>query len=283
MLEKGIMRAGFMDLDLYKKIIDECAREPLYSIKLSWRGEPLLNPNIKEMVSHAKKKGIRDVAFLSNGERLNPRLAEGLVDAGLDWISISFDGMGETYNRIRKPAIYKETMEKIKYIRHYRERLKSQKPLIRIQSIRSAIRGKESEFLESWNGIADRVNFIADQKRSLDAKDYRHDPHYICPSPWQRMIITWDGKVTQCCEDYLEENILGDTKEKSLKEIWHDTPLRELRELMKKGRRLKTMPCRICSEGGTTEEEEIVVGKRRLRVARYVHQGINVKDLVEKK
>ena len=51
------------------------------------------------MVSYAKHKGIKDVAFLSNVERLNPKLTEELIDAGLDWISISFDGMGEVYNK----------------------------------------------------------------------------------------------------------------------------------------------------------------------------------------
>lgn len=238
-----------------------------------------MNPNIVEMVSYAKDKGIKNVAFLSNGERLNPNLTEELVNAGLDWISISFDGMGEVYNRIRKPAIFEETVEKIKYIKYYREKIKSRKPLIRIQSVHSAIRGEESKFLESWEGIADRVNFIADQKRSVNEKDYRHDPYYICPSPWQRMCISWDGKVVQCYGDYMEGNILGNVKEKSLKEIWHNKPFNELRELMKTGRRLVTKPCRTCSDGGITEEEEVIVGDRKIKAVHYVHQGINVKNL----
>lgn len=279
MVNRGLKFFGFMDCGLYKKIIDECANELLYSIKLSWRGEPLLNPNIVEMVSYAKDKGIKNVAFLSNGERLNPNLTEELVNAGLDWISISFDGMGEVYNRIRKPAIFEETVEKIKYIKYYREKIKSRKPLIRIQSVHSAIRGEESKFLESWEGIADRVNFIADQKRSVNEKDYRHDPYYICPSPWQRMCISWDGKVVQCYGDYMEGNILGNVNEKSLRKIWHNKPFNELRKLMKSGSRLATKPCRTCSDGGITEEEEVMVEGRRIRAAHYVHQGIDVKKL----
>lgn len=279
MVQSGIKFQGTMDMNLYKKIIDECANEPLYSIKLSWRGEPLLNPRIVDMVAYAKKQGIKDVAFLSNGERLTQKLTEGLVHAGLDWISISFDGMGEIYNKIRKPAIFEETYEKIKYLRLYREKLGRRKPLIRIQSVHSAIRGKEQEFLQLWEGIANRVNFIADQKRSIDQKDYRHDPYYICPSPWQRMCIAWDGKVVQCYGDYMEGNILGNVKEKSLKEIWYDKPFNELRELMKTGRRLVTKPCRTCSDGGITEEEEVIVGDRKIKAVHYVHQGINVKNL----
>ena len=278
MVRKGLLKSAHMPMTLYKKIIDECANESLYSVKLNWRGEPLLSPDIVEMVSYAKKKGIKDVAFLTNGMRLDKKMIEGLVKAGLDWISISFDGMGKIYNEIRKPAIFEETLAKIKQLRQYREGLNRKKPLIRVQSIHTAIADKELEFLKLWEGVADRVNFIADQKRSNDEKDYKHDPSYICPSPWQRMVISWNGKVVGCCEDYLEGNVLGDANEKSLKEIWHDEAFHNLRGLMKNGRRLLTKPCRICSDGGFIENEEIVIGKRAIRSAHYVDQHIDVKE-----
>jgi len=67
--------------------------------------------------------------------------------------------MGEVYNRIRKPAIYEETLEKIRYLRAYRDRRRQTKPLIRIQSVHSAIRGQEADFLKLWDGIADRVQY----------------------------------------------------------------------------------------------------------------------------
>jgi len=281
MTNSGIDFAGFMDEGLYRKIIDECADSSLYSIKLSWRGEPLLNPKIVEMVAYAKEKGIKDMAFLTNGERLNKELAERLVMAGLDWISVSFDGMGEVYNRVRKPAVFEEMVDKITYMRRYRDKLGLKRPLIRVQSVHSAIRGFEVKFLELWDGIADRVNFIADQKRSIKPTDYRHDPFYVCPSPWQRMCIAWDGKVAQCYGDYMMGNVLGDVSSQSLRRIWHGERFRELRRLMKNSRRLATKPCQTCSDGGITEEEEVIVNGRRIRAARYVHQDIDVTMLNE--
>lgn len=278
MIKDGIIFQGKIKFALYKKIIDDCANQPLYSIKLSWRGEPLLNPEIIEMIGYAKKAGIKDVAFLTNGERLHPQLTEKLVDSGLDWISISVDGMGEVYNNIRTPAIFEETFEKIKYMRSYRKGKK--KPLIRVQSVHSAIRGNELNFLKTWEGVADRVNFIADQKRSLNHKDYKHDPAYVCPSPWQRMCIAWDGKVVQCYSDYTEGNILGDVQKQSIKEIWLGEPFRELRTLMKTGKRLKTKPCRTCSDGGVTEDEEVHLGDRKIKAVHYRDQSVNVNDMV---
>ena len=279
MVRQGLSRAGHMPFELFLKIIDEAAREPLFSVKFSWRGEPLLNPRIVDMVAYAKKVGIKDVAFLSNGERLDADLSRRLVAAGLDWISISCDGMGETYESIRKPALFSETLAKVRDLRRTRERAGRGKPLIRVQSVHSAIRGQEEAFLRVWDGVADQVNIIADQKRSLDQRDYRHDPSYLCPSPWQRMCIGWDGKVTQCYSDYMEGNVLGDARSQTLREIWHGEPFQELRRLMKSGRRLATKPCRTCSDGGVLEEEIITMGGRRIKVAHYAHQGIDVRRL----
>lgn len=279
MVRQGIMKAGIMDFDLYKKIIDQAVRGGVYSIKLSWRGEPLLNPRLPEMVSYAKSKGIKDVAFLTNGERLNPEITRKLVDAGLDWLSVSFDGMGEVYESIRMPAKFEETLEKVRNIRRYRDERGSDKPLIRIQSVHSAIRDQETEFMQLWEGVADRVNIIADQKRSIEEKDYKHDPSFVCPSPWQRMCITWDGLATQCYSDYMEQGVLGDVNRQTLKEIWKGEAYRDLRDKMKNGKRLATKPCRTCSDGGIIDEEEIIVGGRKVRAGRYRDQSINVKGL----
>ena len=45
-----------MNMNLYKKIIDEISIMEVPSIKLNWRGEPLLHPNIFECIDYAKKE-----------------------------------------------------------------------------------------------------------------------------------------------------------------------------------------------------------------------------------
>lgn len=281
MVKKGIMSSGSMAIDLYKKIIDEASSLAVYSIKLSWRGEPLLNKSIVEMVRYAKEKGIKDVAFLTNGEQLREELSRDLIEAGLDWLSISADGIGDIYNSIRKPAIFEETFEKVSFIRKVRDDIGSKKPLIRVQSVHSAIRSQEEEFFAKWKGVADRINFIADQIRSIDKKDYRHDPEFICPSPWQRMCIAWNGKVVQCYGDYMEGNVLGDLNQNTLKEIWDGDKFNRLREQMKSGRRLETEPCKTCSDGGVIEGEDVIIEGRKVKAGRYVEQSVDVRKMDE--
>lgn len=277
-LMKG-QKQGDMDFGLYRKVIDECAKERVYSVKLSWRGEPLLNPRIVDMVRYAKEKGIKDVAFLTNGERLNFELIDQLINAGLDWISISFDGLGEIYERIRYPARFEKVIENIKYIRDSRNRQGLSKPLIRVQSIWSAIKDNPGEYLDFFKPIADKISFIADQIRSDQQRDFKHDPSYICQSPWQRMCVMWDGRVSQCHSDYLEGNILGDVNENSLRQIWRGEAFVRLRRLMKNKQRLYLKPCQICCDGGITREEVVQVKDKKIHMNVYADQKLDVEHM----
>jgi wyosine [tRNA(Phe)-imidazoG37] synthetase (radical SAM superfamily) len=119
-----------------------------------------LNKRIVDMVSYAKQSGIKEVAMLSNGELLTPQLAENLVDAGLDWISFSADGTAETYDVIRAPAKFYETIEKVAYMRSYRDKKGLKKPLIRTQSVLSAFNNDSEGFLKAWKGVADRSTVL---------------------------------------------------------------------------------------------------------------------------
>ena len=273
-------KKGIMDFNLYKKIINEAIKYNVYSIKLSWRGEPMLNKNIVKMISYAKQSGICEVAMLSNAERLTPELAKAITDAGLDWISLSVDGNANTYNIIRAPAIFEETLEKIRVLREYRDKVGKKKPLIRIQSILSAIQNSFDEFISIWDGIADRVNFISDQARDFDVKGMYHDQNYVCPTPWQRMSISHNGVVHQCISDYNGYMIMGDVKKQSLYEIWHGGQFRKLRERFRKHTYLEHCEaCLFCTDNVTNEKEEICVNGKKIKV--NVYKGITkVKDKI---
>jgi len=225
-------KKGIMKFDLYKNIIDQAVAGKVYSVKISWRGEPLLNKRIVDMVSYAKQSGIKEVAMLSNGELLTPQLAENLVDVGLDWISFSADGTAETYDVIRAPAKFYETIEKVAYMRSYRDKKGLKKPLIRTQSVLSAFNNDPEGFLKAWKGVADRVNCIADEARDFELKEMYHDPAYLCPTPWARITIAHDGQVHQCKVDYGRKTVMGDVNNDSIYDIWHGDSFTSLERLL---------------------------------------------------
>ncbi len=272
-------KKGIMDYGLYKKIIDEAVREKVYSIKLSWRGEPLLNNHIVDMVKYAKANKIKEVAMLSNAELLYPEMAKQLVDSGLDWISFSVDGSEKTYEIIRAPAILSETVEKIKFMRKYRDNAGKNKPMIRVQSIFSALNDDPQTFLDTWEGVADQINFISDQARDFELKEMYHDPEYLCPTPWARMSIDFAGHVHQCNSDYDGKWILGDVNKQSIYKIWHGEEFTRLRHYFNTRTALHTCDaCNICSDNVITEQRTIQIGDREVKASKYKGISDVVKD-----
>ena len=56
-----------IDLDTFKKAIDQAAEGLVHSVSLYALGEPMLNPDIAEMCAYAKGRGIPYVDVSTNG------------------------------------------------------------------------------------------------------------------------------------------------------------------------------------------------------------------------
>ena len=54
--------------------------------------------------------------------------------------------------------MFEKVIENVRYIRTEREKLNLKKPIIRVQTIFSAIEKNPEKYWELWNGIADKIN-----------------------------------------------------------------------------------------------------------------------------
>ena len=108
-----------MKESLYKKIIDSISKQKVPSIKLNWRGEPLLNPKLYDFIKYAKSKGILEIIINTNATKLNSVNAKKLINSGIDEVVFSFDGgTKKTYDEIEHHTIkfgnkYKEHLDDI--------------------------------------------------------------------------------------------------------------------------------------------------------------------------
>ena len=65
------------------------------------------------MIKYAKDAGIKEVSSLTHGGMLNEEKFRKLIDLNLDWLTISFDGIGETYNKIRLLTTMMNKLQKL--------------------------------------------------------------------------------------------------------------------------------------------------------------------------
>lgn len=87
---------GPMDFTKYCEIIDSLKEfpDPIRVIRLYKEGEPLLNPKFAEMVRYAKASGkVLRVDTTTNASLLTKERSLEIIDAGLDRINISVEGM----------------------------------------------------------------------------------------------------------------------------------------------------------------------------------------------
>lgn len=263
-----------MRFDLFKRIVDECIEHGAYSIRLSWRGEPTLNPHFVEMAHYAKARGIKEVSSLTNALKLTPAMFEELVDIELDWLTISFDGMAETYNRIRKPAKFEEQVAKIREFHEIKKRKKSKKPVVKIQGIWPAVKEDPQAFFDTFQNTVDQiaVNPILDYLRKDTEMVYRRN--FTCPVLWQRFAIGADGLVSLCVHDEMSHHIVGNINTESIYNIWNGPTLKAAREAHLK--HIGVQKYRACAECFLPRASQAVtakVGDRKIVVKNMVNRS----------
>jgi len=268
---KEKVNARLMDYALFTKVVDECAAGGVYSVRLSFRGESFLHKRIVDCVRYAKAKGIKEVSTLTNGVRLDEQMFEAIMEAGLDWLTISFDGLGETYEQIRRPAKYDRAVEKIANYSKIKTKAGRVKPVVKIQSILPAIEQNPQEFYEVFAPITDMVsaNPLIDFMQSK--RDMPKIENFSCPQIYQRLVVGADGLCMMCTNDEEGRNIVGDAKTQTLHEIWHGPEMARVRELHSRCvGATELAACAECYLPLKTFETEVQVGDRVVSAEKYV-------------
>ena len=274
------VNAKLMDWDLFKKIIDEISPDKVYSIRLSYRGESFLHPDFVKCVKYAKSKGIKEVSSLTNGIRLDEEMFIELIHAGMDWITISFDGLGETYEKIRRPAKFKEAVEKIENYSRIKKEMNVVKPIVKVQTILPAIEDNPEDFYNLFAPISDMVssNPLIDFMES--SKDLPKLENFSCPQIYQRLVIGADGTCMMCANDENGSFSVGNANNQTIHEIWHGTEMELSRSIHKRCAGAKELePCSECYLPLETFEEKIPVGKRNVVAEKYLSGKEKVKEL----
>ncbi|MCX5816456.1 MAG: radical SAM protein [Proteobacteria bacterium] len=235
---------GDMDFELYKKGIDECAENELYSIRLSWRGESTLNPKLVDMIAYAKKRGIKEVSFITNGRLLEGELAEGLIRAGLDYLTVSVDGLEIHYDRLRAPSTFKSITEKLQAFYNLKNLVGNGLPLMKIQAIWSYIKDDPEAYYYHFKDFTDKINFDPENDYSL--REVPQDHEFICQYPWQRITVTWNGEIPLCISDWNLHTKIGDLNNQTIKEIWLGEPMEKYRAIQLDRKRMTIPCCKMC-------------------------------------
>ncbi|MBN2517363.1 MAG: radical SAM protein [Candidatus Altiarchaeota archaeon] len=241
-----------MDMALFKKAIDEGAKKGLCSIKTMYRGEPLVNPNMVDMIRYAKQNGVIEAMFNTNANLLTDKKARELIDAGLDKIICSVDGCTkEVYESIRIGGNFETVVKNIKNLQKIKKELGLKKPVVRVQMVSTPKNKQQTEeYIKFWSPIADQVAVEDMLDWEGEEEDATPLEEFACAQLWQRLVVLADGDVLPCCRAMLgateKLEVLGNLKDQTLEEIWRGKHLNALRELHRRGESHRIRMCRLC-------------------------------------
>lgn len=244
--------AMIMPLEKVKGLIDQAVKIGVKSLKLNYRGEPLLYPFLIEVVQYAKSKGILETLINTNGSLLTPDISRYLIKAGLGKIIISIDGfLPETYAKIRRGGQLGKVTKNVLSLVSLKQLYSSDTPIVRVQMVeQEANRDELKKFTTYWSEIADEVAV----EKCIDYTGLMEDstvlPTWYCSQLWQRLFILVDGTFLPCCRAMEGGNkslyILGKGFNIQLEKVWKGSKLNQLRKAHRDGLSHTITMCRKC-------------------------------------
>jgi len=262
---------GMLEKDFFRQTIDDIHKDILYLI-FYFQGEPYLNKDFLEMVKYASGKGIY-TATSTNAHYLTDEAARKTVESGLDRLIISIDGTTqEVYQQYRVGGKIDKVIAGAKNIVKWKKELKSKTPFVFFQFL--VVKPNEHQ-IEEIKKLGAEIGVDEVRFKTAQVYDYENDPNNLIPvnekfsrykknkegkheaknklanhcwKLWQANVITWDGMVVPCCFDKDASHRLGNLKNQSFKEIWHNENYKQFRkELMTSRKNIDI--CANCSEG----------------------------------
>ncbi len=253
---------GNMDFNLFKKIVDDICEfeKPIKVLRLYKDGEPTINPNFAEMIRYAKEKKCSDrIDTTTNGSRLSPSKNLEIIDAGLDRINISIEGVNaKQYKDFANFKIDFELL--VENIRHFYEHRKQCEVIIKINGD-TLSEEEKNNFYELFGDIADGVyiehimacwpefdlnGVEVNQQFGIYGQEIKEVQ--VCPYVFYSFSINSDGTASTCFLDWSRKLLIGDVKSESVKDIWNGKKLLNYQKMFLNKKRKAHPICGNCGQ-----------------------------------
>lgn len=248
---------GLVSIELVKRIVDEGVPYGPITYFLHKDGEPLMHPQILEIMHYIKSANFtNEIILTTNGSLLKEKIARGIIEVGVDAIRIGIRAATpETYCKIHKRDHFNLIKENTLRLLDLKERLNAKIPEVVMQIVVCDDTKDEIDlFIKTWENkpvsmeIKDFMSWggwTADETLPPGSLSDKRPP---CIDPFHNIVINWDGKVSLCSLDWNHAVPFGDITKQSIKEVWHDKPVNTVREAHLRGNYTCNSMCANCDE-----------------------------------
>jgi len=264
----GLMKSigryqGTLKLNEFEKLINdfEDFNDPIKVLRLYKDGEPFVNKHFEKMVSIARRSSKVDkIDTTTNAALINHSRAEKVIEAGIDLINISIDGLDaqQLYKFTKAKLDYSEFVNNIKYLYEIKGNCE-----IVIKTTREIIGAdREQEFYDTFGNYCNRIfventapcwpDFDVEERMGITIKEglYGNDivETIACPYLFYSVSVNSDMKVSACFVDWSRDLTIGDARISSLMEIWGGPEMSAHRLEHLSGNRSRHPICGACGQ-----------------------------------
>lgn len=243
-------KKGFMDINTFKKIVDQSKK---YKFPIHWLqgvGEPLMHPDLESILRYFHENGLGLGGISTNCLLLDERRMNIIVKyCKIVRLSIDSTNPG-VYQHLRRNKKHKEACEKINMLINLS---KDSNLKIEIQLLRTRLNRDEGvkEFQKIFGTHKNVKYIIKNAVLCGNAEDFRVNSIKSdvrkCLMPYNHLNIAWNGDATFCCFDCEINQRIGNIKMDSLNRIWRGAKTNELRKQLRKGEFDMLPVCKKCS------------------------------------
>jgi radical SAM protein with 4Fe4S-binding SPASM domain len=252
-----------MGLQLFEKLLSDLEAFPqaLRVMRMNKIGEPLLNKNLPTMIRLAKESGrVGHIDFATNASVFSQDLLMSMVEAGLDRLNISLEGMSkEQYAEHAKVDFdFGKLVEQIRWLYPRRGNCE-----VTIKIPGNYLSAEDRvKFFDMFGDYCDRIfieqlspiwpEFDLEHRAGVTASENEgqyqgtSEDKDVCTYIFYAMAINADGTVSACCPDWDQKLVVGDLQHETLRDIWHSPAMNKLRRLHLRGKRRENPICRAC-------------------------------------
>jgi len=246
---------GYMNIDLIEKIAEQAERYGSKGLRFLRWGEPLLNKHIVDFVKITKKHNLL-THITTNGSLLTKKISKELIEAGLDSLIVSFQGLDKNEYTNLRGNHYDRVVNNLKNFIEIRNKSKVGNTWVHLSTtVTDETEDEINSFKKKWENVVDSVGvgytWFRRIKDKSGIKDYverqKPLPHYFrCIEVMTKLSIDWDGSVSPCCLDYDREMTVGNIKKDDLLDIWNSDVVNAIRTILSHKRQDLLKMCSVC-------------------------------------
>ena len=270
---------GYMTKETMERISREAAAHRA-AIRHGGFGEPLMHPEIVDLIAINKKQGALTTIF-TNCNLLTEEMVRRFVDLGLDEIRFSSSGISpEEHNAIRRNSDYHADFErKLEMAHNVREKMNAQRPFLTLytnvidygtENFKSNIDNYQKRYMSFADKIDIDLTMFSrvkelDQVQHLYQQQSVHEEHKPCVTLFLKVIVHWNGDVfgCDCAYNHEPDFYLGNLGQKgySIEEGYRSEKMRDLRAQLSYSMQHDHFSlCRECFSNTTKWQDKTALG-----------------------